>query len=212
MSPPPSSMSAQLHTRALNTQHTPVHPAYAHTHRHRHTHPRGHILLAYFIHCLSHSHTCVFTHSLTLTHSHICCLHSVAHTHMLTLTHFAFLIPLHTHAYTSSPTTLTHAPTCSYAPTLCLSPALTCSHTHAHAYSQATSRLTPEWPLQGARSSQGGRGPEPSTESSEAICSSKQHLAPLPFSLSFGAWKTPNIPRRENRPFITSWAQNTASQ
>lgn len=44
------------------------------------------------------------------------------------------------------------------------------------------------------------------------VCSSKKQLTSLPFPLSFGAWKTPNIPRRESRPFITSWAQNTASQ
>lgn len=92
-----------------------------------------------------------------------------------------------------------------------------CLHTHIHtpiAFHMPVHTLTgapkPSGPCSPEQLLHSARGP--GSGSGEASGSSKRHLALLPFSLSFGAWKTPNIPTRENRRFITSRAQNTASQ
>lgn len=136
--------------------------------------------------------------------------HTRVHTARLMIPH------IHTHAHT-----------------LCLSHTLAHSHTHPTVPSSLgppPPALAPGLvptplvsPLLGGQSPHKGGGacslqsrmtgaPAQPQDLIGTICSSKKQLTSLPFPLSFGAWKTPNIPRRESQPFITSWAQNTASQ
>lgn len=148
-------------------------------------------------------------HALTFTHMHTYPWHAGMQAHMLicTLTHALPSTFMCTHPCALVLTVLTHCLSRAHAHSPSGLHSLTC------ALPVAPALCAPQRPLLGRGLCKGGWQPEggghiPSPGSSKAVCSSRQHLALLPFSLSFGTWKTPNIPRRENRPFITLWAQN----
>lgn len=177
-------LSPLTHTLPDTHPLTRMAPCHSHTYTHR----------------LSHSHySCAHTQSQCL-YTHVPAAFTLSSTHPQSLTHI-----LHTRL--SHPHTRVHAHThplaVIHAHTLCLpftrshvltgTPTHSLSHTLAHTHAR-------RW-LTGRE----GREPAPGL--------AKPFVPPPPAALSSTSsfsrlwlWKTPNIPRRENRPVISSWA------